>query len=55
MRTAKVIITFTDAQEGILRNLGDVFQAADKRAEELEAKGFVELEPKKTTAKKKES
>lgn len=53
MRTAVTIITFTDAREGVLREIGDVFTAEDERAAELEEKGFVKLEPKKSSTKRK--
>jgi len=45
MKTLTVIRTFTDAREDVLRNIGDVFRAADERAEELERLGFVTAEP----------
>lgn len=52
MRTAVTVITFTDACEGVLREIGDVFAVEDERGKELEAKGFVKLEPKKPARKK---
>ena len=49
-------VAFQDLQEGVLRNPGDVFQAADDRAAYLEKLGFVQLapaDPPKATRKRK--
>jgi len=56
MKTVKVIYTFTDAEEGVLRNIGDSFSVRDERAENLEQGGFVEIveaakKPSKKTKK----
>jgi hypothetical protein len=45
MRTATVTVAFQDLQEHVLRNPGNVFQAADDRAAHLEELGFVTLAP----------
>ena len=45
MRTAKVILTFVDMQEGVFRNVGDTFHVSDERGEQLEKGGFVALDP----------
>jgi hypothetical protein len=56
MKTVKVIYTFTDAEEGVLRNIGDSFSVRDERADKLEQGGFVEIveaakKPSKKTKK----
>lgn len=43
MKTVKVIYTFTDAEEGVLREIGDSFTVRDERAEKLAQGGFVEI------------
>lgn len=45
MKTATVTVVFQDLQEGVLRNLGDVFQADDERMVYLEKLGFVQIQP----------
>lgn len=44
MKALTVIRTFTDACEGVLRDIGDVFTAEDQRAEQLRQLGFVRVE-----------
>lgn len=53
MRTARVLITFVDAEEGVYRDVGDAFQVADERGEQLEKKGFVALDPAEPKTRKK--
>lgn len=51
----KVLRRFNDLKEKKLRDLGEVFTATKERAEELQAKGFVdimiEIPPKPKTRK----
>ena len=44
MKSLTVIRTFTDAREGVLWEIGDVFTAEDPRAEQLRQLGFVRVE-----------
>lgn len=44
MKALTVIRTFTDACEGVLREIGDVFTAEYQRAEQLRQLDFVRVE-----------
>ena len=44
MKALTVIRTFTDACEGVLREIGDDFTAEDQRAEQLRQLDFVRVE-----------
>lgn len=55
MKTLTVIRAFTDAREGVLREIGDAFTADDARAEQLRQLGYVTAAdaPEKAKPRKK--
>lgn len=47
-----VLVAFEDLKDGVVRNMGDTFEATQQRAKELASYGLVEIEPKKRQTKK---